>query len=196
MFTIVEGKRIPMMPGDVLLTPNWHWHGHSNESSANAYWLDFLDVPLVHFLGPMLFEHHPDGMERHAPVDAASPMRFSWEATRVQLAEAPETVPGRREIKLDNPALASINLCAMHVACRSSFRHGPTTANAIFAVIEGRGACTVDEHGFVWTKGDVIAVPTGCTMMCRTTEDSYFLKVADEPLFQHLGWLRPLITAR
>ena len=84
MFTIVEGKRIPMMPGDVLLTPNWHWHGHSNESPANAYWLDFLDVPLVHFLGPMLFEHHPDGMERHAPVDAASPMRFSWEAIRAR----------------------------------------------------------------------------------------------------------------
>ena len=24
-----------MMPGDVVLTPNWCWHGHGNESRAN-----------------------------------------------------------------------------------------------------------------------------------------------------------------
>src|SRR5262249_6808471 len=31
-FTVVNGKKIPMEPGDVLLTPNWCWHAHANES--------------------------------------------------------------------------------------------------------------------------------------------------------------------
>ena len=114
----------------------------------------------------------------------------------LELAAASETVPGRREIELGDPALASISLKAIQVARRGSFRHGPTTANAIYAVIKGDGACTVDERGFVWTRGDVIAVPTGCTMVCRTTEDSYLLKVADEPLFRDLGWLRPIPAVR
>lgn len=192
MYTIVEGRRIPMLPGDVLLTPNWHWHGHSNESATNGYWLDFLDVPLVHLLGPMFFEHHPEGLERAAPVDAASPMRFSAAAIREQLATAPETVPGRREIELGPPALASIGLKVLRLVPRSSFRHGPVTANALFAVIDGEGACDVDERGFVWRRGDVIAVPAGCRMICRTAAETCLLRVSDAPVLQNLGWLRAI----
>ena len=50
-YTIVNGERLSMMLGDVL-TPNWCWHGHGNDSRANAYRLDVLDVPLVHLLEP------------------------------------------------------------------------------------------------------------------------------------------------
>jgi gentisate 1,2-dioxygenase len=192
MFTIVQGKRIPMLPGDVLLTPNWHWHGHANESDANGYWLDFLDVPLVHLLGPMFFEHHSEGIERDAPVDVRSPMRFSFASVRQRLAEAPEAVPGRREIELGAPALASISLKVMRLAPRSSFRQAPTTANAIFAAIEGEGAADVDERGFVWQRGDVIAVPAGCRLTCRTTAESFLLRVSDEPVLRDLGWLRAI----
>ena len=58
-YTVVDGVRLEMMPGDVLLTPNWCWHGHGNDSKANGYWIDFLDVPLVHLLEPMFFEPNP-----------------------------------------------------------------------------------------------------------------------------------------
>jgi gentisate 1,2-dioxygenase len=30
-YTIVDGKKLPMLPGDVLLTPNWSWHSFANE---------------------------------------------------------------------------------------------------------------------------------------------------------------------
>ncbi len=55
-YTEVDGVKIAMEPGDVLLTPNWSSHGHGNNSRACAYWLDFLDVPLVQLLEPMFFE--------------------------------------------------------------------------------------------------------------------------------------------
>jgi gentisate 1,2-dioxygenase len=190
MYTIVAGKRIPMQPGDVLLTPNWLWHGHSNESGAAGYWLDFLDVPLVHLLGPMFFEHHPDGIEREAPVDAASPMRFAWEAIRARLDAEYDKAPGRREIELGDPALATISLHVIRLARGKAFRTEPTTANAIFAVMDGEGASDVDERGFVWRRGDVVAVPSGSAMTCRVSADSHLLRVSDARLFADLDWLR------
>lgn len=123
-YTIVEGKKIPMEPGDVLLTPNWFWHGHSNEGPANAYWMDFLDVPTVHMLGPMFFEHHPDDVERADEVAAQSPCRFAWAETVARLADAPETGPGRREIELGSPAMATI---ALHVTRLDA---GPPSASS------------------------------------------------------------------
>src|SRR6516164_1016670 len=39
-YTIVDGRKLPMEEGDVLLTPNWCWHGHVNEGADNAYWID------------------------------------------------------------------------------------------------------------------------------------------------------------
>ena len=78
-YTVVDGKKLPMLPGDVLLTPNWSWHGHSNESAECGYWIDFLDAPLVQFLEPMFFEPLPGGgVEQAAAVDERSPMRFAF----------------------------------------------------------------------------------------------------------------------
>jgi gentisate 1,2-dioxygenase len=78
-YTIVDGKKVPMEPGDVLLTPNWSWHGHSNEGAYNAYWIDFLDVPLTHLLGPVFFEQLDESfVEDAAEVAADSPWRFPF----------------------------------------------------------------------------------------------------------------------
>src|SRR6201993_611369 len=70
-YTEVDGVNIAMEPGDVLLTPNWSTHGHGNHSKACAYWLDFLDAPLVQLLEPMFFEHTGD--EEHAEAESSSP---------------------------------------------------------------------------------------------------------------------------
>ena len=77
-YTVVNGERLAMMPGDVVLTPSWCWHGHGNEGRACAYWLDVLDVPLVQLLDPMFFEPHPDEFETEITVPHSSPMHFAW----------------------------------------------------------------------------------------------------------------------
>jgi gentisate 1,2-dioxygenase len=50
-FTVVEGTRIPMRPGDLILTPNWTWHDHHNESDSHAIWYDGLDVLMAYYVG-------------------------------------------------------------------------------------------------------------------------------------------------
>src|SRR5580700_11164764 len=70
-YTRVDGEDIVMAPGDVLLTPNWSTHGHGNHSKTNAYWLDFLDAPLVQLLEPMFFEIAGEEGEREGDVESA-----------------------------------------------------------------------------------------------------------------------------
>src|SRR6202171_2516383 len=72
-YTEVDGVNIAMEPGDVLLTPNWSTHGHGNDSKVCAYWLDFLDAPLVQLLEPMFFEHFEEEND-HAAFETEPPV--------------------------------------------------------------------------------------------------------------------------
>ena len=81
-YTEVDGVKIAMEPGDVLLTPNWSSHGHGNDSRACAYWLDFLDVPLVQLLEPMFFEPNEEDKTHEATSSGAADQGF---AVRVPL---------------------------------------------------------------------------------------------------------------
>jgi gentisate 1,2-dioxygenase len=189
-YTIVEGTKLPMVPGDVLLTPNWRWHGHSNESRSNAYWIDFLDVPLVHFLEPMFFEQYPGGLEAADSVDAASPMRFPFADTRARLASQPESRPGEREVELGPPHIDTIALKVSRLQAGAALSSGRTTANCLFAVIEGEGCSFVEGAEFHWSRGDVFVVPSWRRHECRAEKTSYLLKVTDEPFIRRLNWLR------
>jgi gentisate 1,2-dioxygenase len=46
-FTAVDGERLPLHRGDLILTPNWCWHDHGNDTSQPIVWLDGLDIPLI-----------------------------------------------------------------------------------------------------------------------------------------------------
>lgn len=63
-WTTVDGERVFMEPGDLLLTPGWHWHDHTHEGDAPMIWLDALDYPRQRPGGRLLRE-----------VPAASPAR-------------------------------------------------------------------------------------------------------------------------
>lgn len=55
-YTIVEGEKIRLQPGDLVLTPSWLLHDHGNESNESVIWMDALDVPLVNLLDVSFFE--------------------------------------------------------------------------------------------------------------------------------------------
>lgn len=68
--TTVEGERVPMYPGDLVLTPSWLWHEHRNDSDADAVWLDGLDSPLVFGLAAAVYEPYENGfLEETRPED-------------------------------------------------------------------------------------------------------------------------------
>jgi gentisate 1,2-dioxygenase len=76
-YTTVNGERVMMAPGDLVLTPNWHWHDHGNDSGDPVIWLDGLDLPLVNFLEAGFFELYPDAQQKAVRPDNGSARLFT-----------------------------------------------------------------------------------------------------------------------
>ena len=84
--TTVNGDRVSMYPGDLVLTPNWTWHDHTNDTGEPIIWLDGLDIPLVHMLEAVYYEPYPEDVqpvtEPHDSSQAkygAGTLRPAWE---------------------------------------------------------------------------------------------------------------------
>jgi gentisate 1,2-dioxygenase len=194
-YTEVDGVKIAMEPGDVLLTPNWSSHGHGNDSRACAYWLDFLDVPLVQLLEPMFFEPAEEEAGENASGDAPtkdSPFVFTLADTQKRLdAAAPDpSGPFGTQVELGNPAMDTIGLHMMRLFPRVRTAPYRATTNNIYAVVKGSGATTVDGERFEWSRGDVIAAPAWRPPCHEAADDALMLRVTDEPVMARLGFLR------
>jgi gentisate 1,2-dioxygenase len=90
-YTNVNGEPIPMRPGDLVLTPNWAWHDHANDTDRPMIWLDGLDGPLVRLLETAFYEEFPE--ERQPLSEArglsqtkygAGALRPAWESHPVR----------------------------------------------------------------------------------------------------------------
>jgi gentisate 1,2-dioxygenase len=195
-YTLVDGERIAMAPGDVVLTPNWSTHAHGNDSKASAYWLDFLDVPLVQLLEPMFFEPTEEDKPHEAfaapPPAKDSAFVFSLAETVRRLdATAPQPDgPFGTTIELGNPALDTMSLHMMKLAPSVRTATHQTTANNMYAVVRGTGSSTVDGETFAWKRGDVIAAPAWRPHHHEAAEDAILFRVTDAPVLQKLGFYR------
>ncbi|MFL5000180.1 MAG: cupin domain-containing protein [Xanthobacteraceae bacterium] len=195
-YTQVDGINIAMAPGDVLLTPNWSTHGHGNNSKANAYWLDFLDAPLVQLLEPMFFEPQEED-ESHAAFESEPPTKdsefvFTLAETQRRLDEAAPTPAGPfgTAIELGSPALDTIGLHMMKLEPGTRTAAHQSTANNIYAIVRGSGATTVDGERCAWQRGDVIAAPAWRPHFHEASDDALVFRVTDEPVLQKLGFYR------
>jgi gentisate 1,2-dioxygenase len=206
-YTEVDGAAIAMQPGDVVLTPNWSTHGHGNRSKSCAYWLDFLDAPLVQLLEPMFFEGAEDedggqvaGATTERPAAAPiqnSPFVFTLQETlrRLGVVTPQPNGPFATQIELGHPALATTALYMMRLAPNVRTAPYRTTANNIYAVVEGAGATTVDGERFAWQRGDVVAAPAWRPHWHEASREAILFRVTDEPVMQRFGWWREELPA-
>ncbi len=183
--TVVNGQPCPMDPGDLILTPNWAWHEHSNPTDRRVVWLDALDIPLAQTLGPMFMEHGstnrldddlsaiPDRAfatggympDIQAPATQHSPMfRYPWTQTVAALKAVPVASDGARRVRYTSPAdggpvIRSMDCYAWELAKDQETRPVRTTANAIVMVVEGEGRSTIGDQTIHWAEHDVFTVP-------------------------------------
>jgi hypothetical protein len=120
VYTVVDAKRVDMTPGDVVLTPSWCWHGHANDGSETAFWLDFLDVPFVRHGEAMFFEHYPEEFQR--PTE-----RYS--AFRIPLATVLAGRTGVHSIEIAKDVMPTIGLHAMRLLSGTETEELHETAN-------------------------------------------------------------------
>ena len=199
VYTVVDGARLDMGAGDVVLTPGWCWHGHANDGGAPAYWVDFLDVPLVHLLEPMFLENWPDGFQVPDRVETESAWLFDWESTRSALGAGAlsggeSAGDGGRgwgtRIELGSPALPTIALHMRRLPAGAATPSVRSSASHIFCAVEGSGTTSVEGVELAWERGDVFVVPSWHRYRHCAREDAILFNVSDEPALRALGFLR------
>lgn len=191
-YTVVDGNRVEMRPGDVLLTPSWAWHAHEAVGTDGCFWVDVLDVPLVHLLEPMFFERHPDGCEAVTADVQESPLAFRWEDSVRRLDASPAPAHGavEAEIELGSPALKTMAIHVQRMGTGFAGAVHRTTANAVFTVLEGEGTTRAGDRDMPWQRGDVFAVPAWQPYSHRVARGACLVRVSDEPVLKAFDLLR------
>lgn len=191
-YTTVNGTRVEMRPGDVLLTPSWNWHSHESLGPDECFWVDVLDVPLVHLLEPMFFERHPDKVESQVRNVDECELALRWETSMQRLDAAPDTASGvaQREVELGSPALKTMAVHAQRMGKGFVSRAHRSTANAIYTVLEGEGTSRVGDHELDWRRGDVFVVPAWQPFTHTVSADTHLIRVSDEPVMRAFDMLR------
>jgi gentisate 1,2-dioxygenase len=189
-YTAVEGEKVIMQPGDLILTPSWQWHDHGNETDETVVWMDGLDVPLAKALNAIFFEMGKEvraqttkptngsqalyGHGRLSPTWTQERPRFSplmlysWEQTR----EALEALRDREGSPYDGialeythpltggPVLPTISCRVQMIRRGERLKGRRVTGSSIFHVVQGTGRSRIGEQLFEWSKGDIVAVPS------------------------------------
>lgn len=189
-FTVVDGVRVDMRPGDVLLTPGHSWHGHANEGDRPAYWIDFLDVPLVHKLEPMFFENWPAGFQEPSSAERPASLVFDEASSRDALRHAGPDQSGRRRYVLPAHELKTMELSYELLPAGAATRPVRATQNEVLAVVEGAGATEVNGQTINWGPGDVIAIPSWRPHRHVAREACVLFSVSDAPTMRRLGLYR------
>lgn len=215
--TFVDGKRCDMYDGDLIITPNWTWHHHENDSDKRTIWLDILDLPLVGKLdavfgemGPV--ESYPENISTLADemfssgglipqtnsdsVRYSPRLRYPWAEVLQAIERAPELEDGTSTLNYVNPIdggpmLPTIDSrVVLMQGGQPTIRHR-TTANAVCVVMEGEGVSEIGSENFEWGPQDVFTLPHW-TWRSHTakTERAIVILVSDRAIMKGLNLLR------
>jgi gentisate 1,2-dioxygenase len=182
-YTVVDGARVDMLPGDVVLTPSWCWHGHANESDATSYWIDFLDVPFVQHSEAMFFEPNPKGFET---ITSTGPSPH-----RIPAREALGPGNDEKTVEIAKNTLPTIGLSLLRLASGMRREVPKTTVNHLYSVIAGKARVTVEGGANEnLAVGDVMTVPCWHAHSLAAEEDAIVFRVTDEPLLAKVGLIK------
>lgn len=182
-YTVVDGVRVDVAEGDVVLTPSWSWHGHANRGDKTAFWLDFLDVPLVQNLENMFFENHPEQVEPVRTSDPDSPLRCKG-------SEIDQRLRRQGQIEILPGGLKTIGLHAIGLERGQKHVPGRRIDNSLFVVTKGEVRFEVDTLGSVTLgRGDVLVVPCWHAHAAEGVSPwSQLIRITDEPALRLLGF--------
>jgi len=184
-YTVVNGEKLMMTEGDLILTPQWTWHDHGHEGDVPMVWLDGLDVPLIQSLQVISYEPYTkEKQDTHASVQAASqfgmtrpvappdhptptPLHYRWEDTYRSLRSLAEQAANPYEgvaLEYVNPLTGGSTLPTL--SCWSQMlRPGERThahrhnSTSIYHAFRGSGTTVINGEALEWNKGDTFVVP-------------------------------------
>jgi len=187
-YTIVQGEKLPMQKGDLILTPSGLWHEHGHEGSSPVIWLDALDLPTVLSLEasyciegePQPIRNEPDssqtryrraGLVPHRSLDSQRTpyplLRFPWREVRDSLSALAGVTAKAEAVQLAyvNPETGAecmpvLGFSAIMLRPGETIRLPKRSASAVLHIVEGQGQAEVDGATLDWSESDTFAVPT------------------------------------
>ncbi len=218
-YTTVEGQKMIMEEGDLILTPQWTWHGHANEGNDNMVWVDGLDLPLIQSLQVIIFEPYPNerfpvkeqpdlssayGITRPVTMEEGElerPLHYRWREVYLQLKQLAQKEPHPYDgtaLKYINPLTGGPTLPTMSCWIQmlrpgertQAHRHTSTT---IYHVFRGSGTTVINGAAFHWEKGDTFIVPLWSWhehANRSSKEEAILFSLHDEPVLRAFGLYR------
>jgi gentisate 1,2-dioxygenase len=220
---IIDGDRVPMEPGDLILTPGWSWHGHVHPGGDEpVVWLDGLDVPFVMALRTGFYrdDRHAgnplpvrdtvgtavslatlglagDRADRHSPV-RRYPWQEAYPVLQRLMARAPEHSPVTR-LEYRNPvtggpALATIACLLEGLPSGARTRPRRETASSVIVVARGTGTLICGGQTFELLPNDVAAIPAWAWHQLTAHHELVVFRMTDRPIQDAFGLFRAEAT--
>lgn len=202
-FTAVEGQKLIMERGDVILTPSWHWHDHGSEGDGPMVWLDGLDLPVFRFLPVNFAENYAESRYPSVPAGDSN-LKIPWSKVAAVLdVDKDRQVHARYDYNLgaDGKHLSkTVSAQAERIAPGAMTKPLRETVSLIYHVYEGEGYTTLittgsdgKEQRVQWKARDTFAVPAWSIVAHTcTSQDShaYLFAINDRPMIEGLGMYR------
>jgi len=218
-YTNVDGQKMVMEDGDLILTPQGCWHEHAHEGDENMVWIDGLDVPFVQALQQISFDPYKQGrLPANETVNPASyygmtrpvgdttvelprVLHYHWRDSYPALQNLARAENNRYDgvaLEFVNPQTGGPALPTM--SCRiqllrpnektTSHRH---TSTSIYHAFRGSGTTIINGQPFHWQKGDTFIVPLWFWHEHANgspNDEAILFSMHDEPILRAFGLYR------
>jgi gentisate 1,2-dioxygenase len=212
-YTVVDGERLPMEVGDLVLTPGGEWHDHGHDGTEPVIWLDALDLPLFVYLeGSYAIEgdlqaqrNRPDASEveytapgmvptraRAGPARRYPMMRYPWQSAEKAL-RAMTAVGEIAELDYVNPetgkaVLPTLGFTAMMLQAGVTSEPPLRSCSCAFHVVHGKGQTEINGTVVNWGPKDTFTAPVFSRLTHQAEDESFLIRIHDRPLQDKLGY--------
>jgi 1-hydroxy-2-naphthoate dioxygenase len=215
VFTVVDGRPLPMESYDLVLTPSWAWHDHHNESDRDAIWMDALDVPFTVGMNVNFYEEPGEISQQQTGPESlpsmlyrngaekglgARPFRYAWKDTlrAVKAMESDAVDPYHGQLleyinpTNGGPCLPTMKCQIQVLPPGFTGRLHRSTASSIAFVVQGEGRTMFADKEVDWGKHDTVAIPNWSwhRHVNPGREPAILFTMTDSPIFTTLGFYR------
>ncbi|ORY98699.1 RmlC-like cupin domain-containing protein [Syncephalastrum racemosum] len=194
-FTAVEGEKLYMDRGDVILTPPWCWHDHGHEGEDVMIWLDGLDLPMFQHIPVNFAENYAESRYPSIPVEN-SPIKFPWAPVQKALNNTGDTSYAVYEYRREDgsPLSKIIGAQAERIGPGASSPMVRETSSKVAHIYDGKGFTEITESNgntktLNWTRGDTMSIPSWAAVVHHAEGDqpAYIFSFNDKPLLDNLA---------
>ena len=213
-YTVVDGEKLPMEKGDLILTPSGLWHEHGHEGTGPVVWLDALDLPTVFAQEasyclegePQVVRNQPDASQNlytragFVPFDSLNgprnryPLRrFPWADAKAALRALATVTNAGHAVQLayinpetGEPCMPVLGFSALMLRPGETVTPRRRSSSAVLHVVEGEAQIEIDGVTLDLGEADTAAVPTHARVRLanRSTRAPAFIFQVDDAPMQ------------